>query len=254
MFDKKLFSQEMDLDLNIVESAVENLQQKNNRFIAVSGKIGSGKDTVAPLVISSLGINPDDSIQEFFARPLKSEIDQVIKIVRSHLNIEKAVFVVSKEMKVPYAKSLKTVAFIHEEVSKDHSLTAYSRTSGIRRALQYWGTEVRREQDPDYWVKRAMKSVYHELALGKSVYITDARFPNELIAASNALGKTIRLDVSYEEQSRRIKNRDGISVSEEAKNHPSETSLDDYENFDVRVMTDHLNPSEVAEEIVAKIY
>lgn len=246
-------SENFDISLKTAETALHNLETDKSKFIAVSGKIGSGKDTIAPLVMKAFGVDEDESVQEYFARPLKEEVQQVIEIFREYHNVDDAVFAVAKRMGISYNKSLKVYGFMSDEIIKDRSLTSYSRTPGIRKALQYWGTEVRREQDTDYWVKKALKSVYEKIADGKSVYITDNRFPNEVLASSLALAKTIRLDVSPEEQERRIMNRDSILISEDARNHASETSLDDYKDYDVRILTDYLTPDEIVEKIMEEI-
>lgn len=46
----------------------------------------------------------------------------------------------------------------------------------MRMLLQWWGTEYRRAQDPDYWLKR----VGERLAAGGDFVVTDVRFPNEV--------------------------------------------------------------------------
>jgi hypothetical protein len=46
----------------------------------------------------------------------------------------------------------------------------------MRKLLQWWGTEYRRAQDPNYWTKRTMSSVERNMGL---IVITDVRFPNE---------------------------------------------------------------------------
>lgn len=46
-----------------------------------------------------------------------------------------------------------------------------------RSLLQWWGTEYRRSQDPDYWVKRLAKTIAGEQP--RHAVISDVRFPNE---------------------------------------------------------------------------
>lgn len=244
---------QFQIDTDAVNKATFNLENKLCYFIAVSGKIGSGKDTVAPKIIEALGIEKVNSVQEYFAKPLKKEISTVVDLIRSSNTQNEAVEKTILSMSIKREKAIDTVSYIYQAAKNDALLNAYSRTPEMRKALQYWGTEVRREQDENYWVKKALKSVYELLSEGKSVYITDARFPNEIINSSCAHAKTIRLDVSYEEQERRIQGRDGIKVSEEARNHPSETSLDNYNEFDVRVLTDNRTPDEVVQYILSKI-
>ena len=60
-----------------------------------------------------------------------------------------------------------------------------------RTLLQWWGTEYRRAQDPDYWVKKTMVQISQdspEVAL-----ICDLRFPNEMAGVQNAGGYCVRV-------------------------------------------------------------
>lgn len=45
-----------------------------------------------------------------------------------------------------------------------------------RQILQWWGTEYRRGQNPNYWIDRMVETLAAEAG---SVVITDVRFPNE---------------------------------------------------------------------------
>lgn len=51
----------------------------------------------------------------------------------------------------------------------------------VRMALQYYATEVVRQQDPDYWIKKAAEAIESKKATGCRLFlIDDVRFPNEL--------------------------------------------------------------------------
>lgn len=49
----------------------------------------------------------------------------------------------------------------------------------IRRLLQWWGTELRRETDPEYWVNRTLLTLEEKLNRYDLVVITDVRYRNE---------------------------------------------------------------------------
>lgn len=98
-----------------------------------------------------------------------------------------------------------------------------------------------------------MRSVMDELAVGKSVSMTDSRFPNEMDAVIASGGVAVRLNVSPEVQSKRIMSRDNVVVTEEARAHPSETSLDNYPHFHAIVDTDNKLPQEVAVNVLEQI-
>lgn len=98
-----------------------------------------------------------------------------------------------------------------------------------RSILQYVGTDVVREKEPDYWVDFLI-SIFKLFSYEWDyVLIPDTRFPNEI----NKLKKA-----GFDVTSIRI-NRPNFDngLTEEQKNHPSETALDDYD-FDYYISND----------------
>ena len=105
-----------------------------------------------------------------------------------------------------------------------------------RTILQWWGTDYRRKQDPDYWVKRLVESL---AGLNPDVAIVqDMRFPNEADAIKGMGGVVIKVT--------RLGAPD-VSVHE----HASEAALDNYRGWDY-----HLQARTVLElkEQVRKVY
>jgi len=89
----------------------------------------------------------------------------------------------------------------------------------IRPLLQRLGTEVGRNiLGSDVWVNATLR----DLDVRKNYVITDCRFPNEAGAVQDFGGKILRIT------------RTGVGP---ANNHPSETSLDDWD-FDYHVNND----------------
>ena len=85
---------------------------------------------------------------------------------------------------------------------------------------------ARREQDPDYWVKKAFTSIPKGTNL---VIFTDVRFKNEaerIKAEGGHLIEVVRL------------NQDGTRyyAMDRPKDHPSEIDLDDY-NWDFKIVS-----------------
>ena len=110
------------------------------------------------------------------------------------------------------------------------------------RLLQVWGTDIRREENPDYWVKKGL-----ELVRGMSIQAqiegkprpffvnTDSRFPNEIAARKYGF-IAVRLTVSPEKQYQRARKL-GIPFTEDMRLHRSETMLDQLERgFDPNVL------------------
>ena len=88
----------------------------------------------------------------------------------------------------------------------------------FRQLLQLWGTEYRRLQDPDYWVKR-LEAKLHGL---ERVVIDDVRFLNEVEMIQRLGGKVIRID------------RPGPAES----THASEIELDSFDGWDDVIVND----------------
>jgi cytidylate kinase len=220
-------------------------------LIAFSGHLGSGKDTVAELVRDGIG---GDWVHEFFAAPLKTEVNHLIAIINDSKDVFSAISNVLNNVdgivdtNGKYASQV--VRALYDDVKSGVVTNAYDRTDSTRFALQVWGTEVRRAIEPDYWVRKSMIPTMESLASGKSVYVTDARFHNELDALRDADALLVRLNVSPEEQARRIKDRDGTVVTDAMRQHPSETSADDYPDFDLMFDTDHMTAREIADAII----
>ena len=94
------------------------------------------------------------------------------------------------------------------------------------KLLQWWGTEYRRTQDPDYWVKKLVVRIKNESP--DVALITDTRFVNEAQAIKDLGG--YNLNVS------RL-NADGTPfvAPDRPADHPSETSLDNW-NWDLKIV------------------
>ena len=96
--------------------------------------------------------------------------------------------------------------------------------------LQFWGTDFRRAQDPDYWVKRTNEQVqwlrenFREVPADIYIVVSDTRFKNEVAYIKNNGGYYIRV----------------VRLSAAAKpyvdpsrdpNHPSEIDIKDEEPY-----------------------
>lgn len=213
--------------------------------LAVSGKLASGKDTVAGMVMDELGADRREHLS--WATPLKDGLDEMLDVMRESESPDEAVErVVQRDVKLVHAQKL-----VYELWSEAREgVKARSRTPRVRWALQYFGTDVRRAEDPDYWVRLAVRNCVSAIQEGRSVYFTDCRFPNEVEAAA-ALGLyTVRLEISPEEQERRLRSRDGLGFDSSAASHPSETALDAYKNFDL-IVNNHGLPIEAVSVVAA---
>jgi len=89
-----------------------------------------------------------------------------------------------------------------------------------RTLLQWWGTDYRRAQDPEYWVKRLQETLERdnpEIAL-----ITDVRFLNEAVEIKKRGGYLVKVTRTT---------KPDVNVPA----HPSENDLDDFTGWDFEI-------------------
>jgi hypothetical protein len=168
----------------------------NILYIAVSGKIGSGKDYIT----------------ENYLAPL---LDLTLHV-----------------SKMAFADQIKINIASKEDRSIETILTE-SKTPEIRLKMQHEGTEQGRDKyGPDIWVRTLENWVRLRVCRGDQldvVFITDCRFPNEAEWVERHGGLLIRVDAP----DRNLKaimqeaNRDPL-LAESIKSHLSETALDAY--------------------------
>lgn len=92
------------------------------------------------------------------------------------------------------------------------------------KLLQWWGTEYRRSQDSDYWIKQWKAALNPKANI---VLTTDMRFLNEAAAIKSVGGVTVQVN---------RKNQDGTRFIDGSRdpNHVSEVELDGY-NYDYEI-------------------
>jgi hypothetical protein len=123
--------------------------------IGIAGKMMAGKDSTADVLCSKFGF-----IRRSMAAALREEC-----------------FLALNERKTPPGVADDIIHIIEQEDWHPSAIHQKPTPPSIRRLLQFWGTELRREQDPDYWIKRMLD--YLNRHTGESVVIPDIRFANE---------------------------------------------------------------------------
>jgi hypothetical protein len=128
-------------------------------IIGISGKIGHGKDTIASYLVRTRGFK----ILRM-ADPLKSEVlerlPRTLHAIRDYA----------------YPGALKPT---FEQMVFD------LKPAGVRELLQEYGTEVRRADDPDYWVDQ-WKDAARKY---QNIVVPDVRFANEAAAIRDSGGE-----------------------------------------------------------------
>lgn len=215
-------------------------------WLLLSAPMGAGKDTVAKQVLPAAGF--DRFLVRGFADPLRDDVDRWLTLAGDGDGFA-LVCADAETSGVPTAQVEPLARKVQACLGGRRAVTSRDRSPQMRSLLQWYGTEVRRQADADYWVRRSLHVVAADLAAGTSVVTTDCRFVNEVVISRREAGAVaVRLNVSAQVQRERLLARDGVLPAPEAFTHRSETELADYGGFDAWVDTSTLT---VAESVAA---
>ena len=149
---------------------------KPTTIIGLTGPAGSGKDTVADLLVTHAGF-----YKMAFADTLKAEVSEAFGVEPLYLTHRD-----TKEHPMSCLALAKCAdqAFVdrmdgHHQFYGNPLLHAAARSP--REIMQWWGTDYRRKLKSDYWLSKASSHLHSLLANGitSRVVITDLRFDNE---------------------------------------------------------------------------
>lgn len=134
------------------------------------------------------------------------------------------------------AKTITGVNFFDDEVKQQPK---------NREFLQFLGTDLMRDRwDHQWWVKQAQAKCTKAMDVGLFPVLTDTRFPDEADMARDLGMYLVRLEATPETLESR-----GRPMT----THASETALDGYLNYDLRVHTDDLSPQVIAEMLLNRV-
>lgn len=148
---------------------------------------------------------------------------------------------------------------IHDMILKYMSDLGFAVPKKDGALLQWLGTEWGRKNfGENVWVDLVKKKIAKwnvfardNLFKKDQIYvISDARFPNEIVGFDNVL--KIRLDCPAAVRKERILSTPGQNWRENSA-HPSETSLDYFDGWDMVLYTDVLDLNQAAEQVVSRI-
>jgi len=194
-------------------------------IIGFAGKAATGKTTaaryMAPLMKRECKVVPmamvlRDEVEEFL-RAIGA--DESVPLVYGDQDDKVKVFYVDEASAHQECPRWDGFVADHREIQNKKGFTAVT----VRRILQWWGTEYRRAQDPDYWTKAWSRKVEQFDLANTHVLIDDVRFMNELNTIKSHGGLIIKIE------------RPGFDG---ANNHASETSLDDYTDWSYIIVND----------------
>lgn len=189
-------------------------------ILGFAGKAASGKTTAAKYLQDLL---PERIEILPMARVLREEVEEFVRKAGAEDNVKLIygdqddkvrVFYVDTGLACQACDRWDDFIAMNGDIQDCEGRTSVT----VRRVLQWWGTEYRRAQDPDYWTKAWAKKV-NQLDLNHlHVLVDDVRFVNELEVIRQNGGRFIRIV------------RPGFDG---ANNHSSENSLDDYQDWDI---------------------
>lgn len=130
-------------------------------IIGISGKAGSGKDTVYNMIAEALNVTV---MNQKFSKPLKTYAATLLDVKREQFEDQefKATIIPNSNPPLTY-----------------------------REFLLEFGTTLMRRVDENYWTKRGMRQIDPSYV---NVF-TDMRFPNEMNAIKEVGGITIRVNM-----------------------------------------------------------
>ena len=192
-------------------------------IIGISGRIGSGKDTVGQIIqyLTDESINKFYTFEQWAVESYGGQDTTKWRIKKFAAKMKQCVSIITG---IP-VEDLENIDIKNSLIGEDWGDITY------RKLLQLLGTEVGRCIHENFWIN-ALFSRYTKTALNWDAdgnttveaypnwIITDCRFENEIDAINIRDGITIRLQ------------RNSQNV---VSDHTSETSLDNYSNFNYTI-------------------
>jgi hypothetical protein len=194
-------------------------------IIGFAGKAASGKTTAAhflkdilsgEMCIIPMAMVLRDEVAGFLRQ---CGADEHVPLVYGSQEDKVAIFHVDTARAVAVCGEWAHFMDEHRDIQDRPGMSAVT----IRRILQWWGTEYRRAQDPDYWTKAWGRKVEQFDPTRINILVDDVRFVNELAVIKAHGGLMIKIE------------RPGFTG---ANNHSSETSLDGFTTWDAVVVND----------------
>ncbi|ABM28071.1 deoxynucleotide monophosphate kinase family protein [Nitratidesulfovibrio vulgaris] len=164
-------------------------------IIGIAGGIGCGKTTVAEMLVAHVR----GAVRMGFGDVVKDEVSKIFGVSRYLCDSARG-----------------KITGVSTDGAVNVGIEPPKPVMSIRELMQWWGTDVRRKQDPLYWIK-AMEQRLDE-AEGM-VIVDDVRFPNEAASILGRGGRLVRI-MPYT-------GREPLP----ADAHPSEHALDGWSGY-----------------------
>lgn len=233
--DVAQLSQKYKVDPGALKSAIDKIKNGEVILYAMSGKMGAGKDTIGAHI--AFRLNKYNIVPLSYGSPIRKEMDEI-----------NTYYLKTKDLKKTAELFEVTKADIRSLVSFLKNTDVYARTNDSRLAVQFWGADVRRKQDENYWINKLIQMIVALLNEGRSVCVSDVRFVNEADSIIALNGKIIRVEVPEDVRLERIRERDNMTPTKKELEHYSEIILDNY-NFERKFDGEQL-PELIAEQAI----
>lgn len=203
------------------------------KVLGISGKKGSGKDTLGDAVSQYYREGGGNAIKLPLAGPLKSIAQGMFRAYEEGTLLA---YLGGQEIFEGRPGLITTaIGLTGEILTANPNADAFGHSDqGVRKLLQWLGTEVGRTYRKTYWTDQCRLEILAALPVTDLVVVPDIRFETEAEMVSDLPGVLVRLDITPELQAQRLQDRDGFSPPEELLNHASERGLDDY-GFQYRI-------------------
>ena len=194
------------------------------KIILLSGWKGSGKDTVANLLVSNYGFK-----RIAFADSLKDMVSELYNIPRSHFDHRelKDKPILSYPVKYSDKSSQKVIKIFYNELRDEngHPPTFFNRKLfWTPRTLCIFEGSTKRAVDPNFWVKNAINSIN----LDNDYVFSDTRFKSEIGVISDTV-KTHKVITIRINRDRSIDSND--SSERELDSHKFDYHIDNFGDF-----------------------
>lgn len=214
------------------------------KLIAFAGPMASGKDTLATEIAKHI---EKPVIFLSFGKALKDELNLLLSYLRQiHKTYRRTEREKLKRFIVSNFKvNIETIDYLLDytkpmfQSTPNFEVNTDYKTKEIRYLLQYWGTEIRRKQNPNHWIRLTEKDIQNAINLEQFPIVTDVRFVNEMKCIKNNQGFLIYLNISEKERMKRIKKRDGFMPSLEELRHSSELHYKEFHDYDLILSDDN---------------
>ena len=123
--------------------------------LGLAGAAGSGKDTVADYLVKRYGF-----IKYSFSDALYREVAEAFQVDEDMLRDREKKDTPSPDLYLWTCTSKEFQVVMLAELEKLGAQFPSEQSCSPRQILQWWGTEYRRAQDPDYWIKKADEWIY----------------------------------------------------------------------------------------------